>query len=154
MEKIIVRENWVDIAKGIGIILVVMGHACCPVLPHGIIYSFHMPFFFFLSGLFICRQCETNFYNYVKKNFRSLLVPYFYFNILSIIFYYVMSIIFHKELLLGSVQDNLIGIIVGMRFGCPYHHVLWFLPCLFFAKILVYLLYKVSRNGGRLSENP
>ena len=30
MENTIVRENWVDIAKGIGIILVVMGHANCP----------------------------------------------------------------------------------------------------------------------------
>lgn len=53
MENTIVRENWVDIAKGIGIILVVMGHANCPEIPHGIIYSFHMPLFFFLSGLFI-----------------------------------------------------------------------------------------------------
>ena len=79
------RENWVDIVKGIGIILVVMGHAGCPVLPHGIIYSFHMPLFFFLSGLFINRQCEKDFCTYVKKNFRSLLLPYFYFNILSII---------------------------------------------------------------------
>lgn len=77
------RENWVDIVKGIGIILVVMGHAGCPVLPHGIIYSFHMPLFFFLSGLFINRQCEKDFCTYVKKNFRSLLLPYFYFNILS-----------------------------------------------------------------------
>ena len=34
------RETWVDIAKGIGIILVIIGHANCPNLPHGIIYSF------------------------------------------------------------------------------------------------------------------
>ena len=140
------RENWVDIVKGIGIILVVMGHAGCPVLPHGIIYSFHMPLFFFLSGLFIKRQCEKDFCTYVKKNFRSLLLPYFYFNILSIIFYYIMSCIFHKELLLGSVQDNLIGIFVGMRFGSPYHHLLWFLPCLFFAKIIVYPMIKLFQK--------
>lgn len=44
------RENWVDIAKGIGIVLVVMGHACCPKIPHGIIYSFHMPLFFSFRG--------------------------------------------------------------------------------------------------------
>lgn len=97
------RETWVDIAKGIGIILVIMGHANCPNLPHGIIYSFHMPLFFFLSGLFISRQCENNFRIYLKKNFKSLLLPYFYFNIISIAFYYTMSIMFHKELLIGNV---------------------------------------------------
>lgn len=118
------RENWVDIAKGIGIVLVVMGHACCPKIPHGIIYSFHMPLFFFLSGFFISRQCKNDFYTYLKKNIKSLLLPYFYFNLISIAFNYIMSIIFHKELLVGNVQDNLIGIFVGMRFGSPYHHVL------------------------------
>ena len=146
------RETWVDIAKGIGIILVIIGHANCPNLPHGIIYSFHMPLFFFLSRLFISRQCENNFHIYLKKNFKSLLLPYFYFNIISIAFYYTMSIMFHKELLIGNVQDNLIGIFVGMRFGSPYHHVLWFLPCLFFAKMLAYPIFKLSKiqfGGGK-----
>lgn len=146
------RENWVDIAKGIGIVLVVMGHACCPKIPHGIIYSFHMPLFFFLSGVFISRQCKNDFYTYLKKNIKSLLLPYFYFNLISIAFNYIMSIIFHKELLVGNVQDNLIGIFVGMRFGSPYHHVLWFLPCLFFAKMLAYPIFKLSKiqfGGGK-----
>lgn len=59
------RDNWVDCAKGIGIILVVYGHVArglvkagieVPVdfynLTDSIVYSFHMPLFFFLSGLF------------------------------------------------------------------------------------------------------
>lgn len=153
MENTIVRENWVDIAKGIGIILVVMGHANCPEIPHGIIYSFHMPLFFFLSGLFISKQCKCEFQLYLKKNFRSLLLPYFYFNLICIAFHYTMSAIFHKELLLGSVTDNIVGIFIGIRFGSPYHHVLWFLPCLFFAKMLVYPILRFSKfqfGGGKL----
>lgn len=142
------RENWVDIAKGIGIILVVMGHACCPKIPHGIIYSFHMPLFFFLSGLFISKQCKCEFQLYLKKNFRSLLLPYFYFNLISIAFHYSMSVIFHKELLEGSVTDNIVGIFIGMRWGSQYHHVLWFLPCLFFAKMLIYPVFKYVIGGG------
>lgn len=143
------RENWVDIAKGIGIILVVMGHACCPKIPHGIIYSFHMPLFFFLSGLFISKQCKCEFQLYLKKNFRSLLLPYFYFNLISIAFHYSMSVIFHKELLEGSVTDNIVGIFIGMRWGSQYHHVLWFLPCLFFAKMLIYPVFKYVNGGGK-----
>ena len=59
------RTDWVDYAKAIGIILVVYGHVARGLnssgiqIPKGIytlidsvIYSFHMPLFFFLSGLF------------------------------------------------------------------------------------------------------
>lgn len=68
------REIWADVAKGVGIILVIMGHANCPNLPHGIICSFHMPLFFFLSGLFISRQCENDFYIYLKNNTLLILM--------------------------------------------------------------------------------
>jgi len=59
------RDAWVDYAKAIGILLVVYGHVARGVynadIPldvalyervDSIIYSFHMPLFFFLSGLF------------------------------------------------------------------------------------------------------
>lgn len=45
------RLIWIDNAKGIGILLVVLGHTYgIPVQLHHIIYSFHMPLFFILSG--------------------------------------------------------------------------------------------------------
>ena len=48
------RYYEIDVAKGIGILLVMLGH----ILPNNsflrmIIYSFHMPLFFILSGLVI-----------------------------------------------------------------------------------------------------
>lgn len=59
------RVDWVDYAKAIGIILVVYGHVARGLynagmampestyrLADSIVYSFHMPLFFFLSGLF------------------------------------------------------------------------------------------------------
>lgn len=59
------RTSWVDYAKAIGIILVVYGHVARGLYNSGIhfsepvyalidsvLYSFHMPLFFFLSGLF------------------------------------------------------------------------------------------------------
>nr|WP_276330832.1 acyltransferase family protein [Serratia inhibens] len=61
------REAWVDYAKGIGIILVVFDHVNRGLysanihlsesfyqLTDSVIYSFHIPLFFFLSGLFFC----------------------------------------------------------------------------------------------------
>lgn len=58
------RLVWIDIAKGVGIIFVVVGHAGRGILNAGIadesgilpiidraIYAFHMPFFFILAGI-------------------------------------------------------------------------------------------------------
>lgn len=44
------RIAWVDIAKGLGIFLVVLGHTYRKNPVQNWIYSFHMPLFFILSG--------------------------------------------------------------------------------------------------------
>ena len=49
------RVGYVDIAKGIGITLVVMGHndfALISPFAHKLIYSFHMPVFFFMTSAY------------------------------------------------------------------------------------------------------
>ena len=48
------RIEWIDIAKGFGILLVILGHTIaydCSHIVYNSIYSFHMPLFFFLSGV-------------------------------------------------------------------------------------------------------
>lgn len=40
------RIGWVDTAKGIGLLLVIIGHLPIPLVPVWI-YTFHMPLFFF-----------------------------------------------------------------------------------------------------------
>lgn len=45
------RIEEVDIAKGIGMILVISGHLCASAPLRNFIYSFHMPLFFILSGI-------------------------------------------------------------------------------------------------------
>lgn len=44
------RELWIDCARGIAILLVIVGHTISGVLS-GAIYSFHMPLFFIFSGI-------------------------------------------------------------------------------------------------------
>lgn len=45
------RDIAVDVAKGIGILLVILGHLKNPLMDF--IYAFHMPLFFFVSGMFV-----------------------------------------------------------------------------------------------------
>lgn len=40
----------IDIAKGIGMIFVLIGHLQVPSILKNYLYSFHMPLFFFLGG--------------------------------------------------------------------------------------------------------
>ena len=64
------RIKWVDIAKGIGIILVIVGHTIA--LEYSApIYTFHMPLFFFLSGLFL--NTDVKLEAFIKKKAKSIL---------------------------------------------------------------------------------
>lgn len=58
------RIKYIDIAKGIGILLVIIGHSFPESFIQRLCYCFHMPLFFFISGL-----C----YNHLKYDFRKLL---------------------------------------------------------------------------------
>lgn len=71
------RIDWIDTAKGLCMILVIVGHT----LPYGnlmrnFIFSFHMPAFFFLTG-YTARRPDTwqGFARRVKKDFAALIVP-------------------------------------------------------------------------------
>ena len=93
------RVDWVDAAKGFGIILVVVGHATRGLLGARIltetasvqyvdtwIYSFHMPLFFFLTGLFIARSAEKNtLLHFIFDKVATLAYPYFVWSIITIL---------------------------------------------------------------------
>lgn len=63
-----------DIAKGIGIILVILGHSPLPSPIGKYIYGFHMPLFFIISGYFL--SCKLPIRDYFLKRCRQLMWPY------------------------------------------------------------------------------
>ena len=72
------RIEQMDIARGMGILLVVLGHNHVCASGTAIflsIYSFHVPLFFFLSGLFHKRQVSLT--KDICKRAKKLLLPYF-----------------------------------------------------------------------------
>ena len=46
------RQNYIDVMRGIGILLVMLGHSIATINEptNKLILSFHMPLFFFISG--------------------------------------------------------------------------------------------------------
>lgn len=97
MSSSIARSEWVDSAKGIGISLVVYGHVSRGVINSGImensmlfqyvdsvIYTFHMPLFFFLSGLFLLSSFNTKgFVKTSSSKLDSILYPYVLWSLLQ-----------------------------------------------------------------------
>ena len=74
------RYPHIDIAKGLLIILVVLGHISTGNdLDHKYIFWFHMPAFFILSGLFLAKERPMR--DEAKNRFRRLIVPYLVFSL-------------------------------------------------------------------------
>lgn len=75
--------HWVNSAKGIGVILVVLGHLLYESnIPYvnQVIYSFHMPLFFILSGYIQKKEIKNDF---LKKKAKRLLIPFLAFTIIG-----------------------------------------------------------------------
>ena len=84
------RADWVDVAKGVGIVLVVLGHALDGLIQAGLvtrhsawgqlfflIYTFHMPLFFFLAGLFVKARLEKDRNEFLRSAATRIAWPYF-----------------------------------------------------------------------------
>lgn len=132
------RQPEVDVAKGIGIYLVVLAHCCGDSLMGNLINSFHMPLFFFLSGLFLFRKEET-FRHFVVKKAKSLLFPCLLFGIILSTYSTIMDAMRGD----GTIPIGLryIGLFINTRHN-PYPGSLWFFLALFLIEFMLYFLHK------------
>ena len=116
-----------DILKGIGIVLMIIGHL---LMGQGtrlfdFIYSFHMPLFFIVAGYFYKQESLPELF---KKNRDQLLSPYLVMCIIII----VLTQIQHSH----DINLDLIRTIKGMGPG-------WFLLAMFWARIEFYCILKL-----------
>ena len=64
------RKKYIDILKGIGIFYVILGHVTHTSFLFRYIYSFHMPLFFFISGMLFVpfKMAREKYFDIVKKS--------------------------------------------------------------------------------------
>ncbi|NTX78189.1 acyltransferase [Serratia proteamaculans] len=143
------REAWVDYAKGIGIILVVFGHVNRGLYSAGIhlsesfyqltdsvIYSFHMPLFFFLSGLFFVQSLERKGKGrFILSKIDTIVYPYIIWSLLQGTVEVVLSRYTNNS---ASLNDML------ALFTHPRAQ-FWFLYALFMVFVLATLLYNKNK---------
>lgn len=132
------RIEWIDTAKGLGILLVMLGHLEIDALEEWI-YSFHMPMFFFLSGYVF--KAESDFFTFLKKKCRTILIPYFFMGFLIILYETIIDLI-DKTYTFKGLLEKLHTLLIQIR-GWD----LWFLASLFWLNIIFFILIKLCRNA-------
>ena len=72
------RIDWIDCVKGLGILLVYIGHCYIPTV-NDFIYSFHMPLFFIVSGFLWdnSKYQQMSIRDFAEKKFKAYIIPYF-----------------------------------------------------------------------------
>ncbi|MDE2429225.1 MAG: acyltransferase family protein, partial [Burkholderiales bacterium] len=131
------RNPTIDIAKGLGIILVVLGHNWIVAHEHGelfrVIFSFHMPLFFFLSGVVL--KGSDSFRQFAFHRADTLLKPYLL----------VLSTWGLARIVLASVP--IVPYFLGLLYGTGYTIEwvpLWYLPHLFIALLVSWCLLRCA----------
>lgn len=123
------RIEWIDLAKGFCIFLVVLNHVSqyakvnYPLANQ--LQAFRMPLYFILSGLFF-KQYE-GFFGFLKRKTNKLLIPFLFFLVCtSLLPYWAQYHKFQWPLLCGKAPF--------------YNGPIWFLLCLFEVNVLFFLI--------------
>lgn len=122
------RIEWLDIAKGIGIFLVVYAHARAPY--NSYIYNFHMPFFFLISGMLYKPGGDLK--KYVLRKVQTLYIPFVSWNLIFII---GKSILRHQSV----SPEYIIQVVFTLQKDGEFLGAIWFLGALF----LIAVIYKI-----------
>lgn len=115
----ITRNSWIDIAKGMAIILMVLGHSSLPNVLEYFIFAFHMPLFFIASGY------TTDWNKYALKEYfwhkcKTLLLPFSIYGVIVLLLLQGIGDLDGRHLLAHGWQG----------------YALWFIPVLFISLIL------------------
>lgn len=161
------RINWIDIAKAFSIFSIVLGHSSTGIL-FKFTYSFNSVIFFVLAGITFCQSSSSDLFLkfdgrpisvFIRKNIKSILLPYFTWSIISIIIYSAIgnkvSFVANNLQVNFSLFKNLLGMIYGnsetgyFEWNRPF----WFLTCLLSVEVIFYfILVFLNKIKGRVKS--
>ncbi len=122
------RIGWIDIAKGIAIICTIVGHSIGKARVVSLIFSFHMPLFFMLSGYTLKKIPLSELKLATVKDFKRLIIP--------VLIVFAVDFLLQLFLFGASVPVLLKTDIKKILWGTLNKGggVLWFLIALFYSK--------------------
>ncbi len=136
------RSEYIDIAKGLGILAVIWGHIIVKHWTGKVVYSFHMPLFFFISGMLFVKEKYPAFGAFAKVCARRLLVPYVCYSVIT----WGIWALFHwiTRSPVDSYWAPLLQTVLAQGSGqfMVHNSPLWFIPCLFAVEMMYYPISK------------
>lgn len=131
-----------DMARGIAIILVVMGHSIFINDSLNIwLSTFHLPAFFLISGWLMQEknEYEASYTAILKRKAIGILIPYLWFSIGSLFLDFIKVLLdrFTPDVLITHAMETI---------TFQGYSVMWFLPVLFLAELFVLLLLKALHS--------
>lgn len=145
------RKPELDVAKGLALLSVVLGH----VIPlHGTfsnwIFSFHMPLFFFLTGMTFRPEKYAGFGMFLKDKWKKRIVPYFVIVFVGFVICMIRPS-YREPVMNDGLQYQLLAIFYYARPMNLYVGQAWYLVALFMAELFAYSwlrLFGAEEKGG------
>jgi len=142
------RDITIDVMKGIGILLVLLGHVW-PPLPviHNIAASFHMPMFFMVAGYFSKSYSEVMSLGVTIRHYAKRLIPPYLVTMVVICLWIMLKaylgVVSWNEVLIRFVSIFWADVNpLHLPIGNTSIGVVWFLLALFWTKVLLLIVTK------------
>ena len=135
------RIDFVDLTKGVCIILVVMAHvggAFEQLDTNSMLSCFRMPLYFFISGVFF--KSYEGLFGFILRKINKLIIPFLFFYLSAFLMKYIVWKIAPGVFQLPVSWNELLVVFHGhdlIKFNPP----IWFLLALFNCNILFYLIH-------------
>ncbi len=139
------RIAWVDVAKGIAMFLVVLGHNPLPPAAVRIVYCLNVPIFFLMSGYTFRTEKYSSLRQLINVLAKRVLLPYIFMNFAAFgVFYWTRDLAPDlagaRQLFWGMIYG--VGDNGSLRFNIP----LWFLPCIFVVQCFWYCIDRYGKK--------
>ena len=142
------REALYDKMKGIGMLLLFWGHLFTyGSVPFSLIFAFHMPLFFFISGLLL--HPTDRYVDYIKKCIRKYIVPYIFFWCVGFLIMIVKWAIGLDSL---DWQGYLKATLHNLAPNQGYVGAIWFLPVLAVSLVLTNFIVNTSIHKSEIGK--
>lgn len=148
------RDIILDIAKGVSMILIVVGHSCCPNVLNRFIYWFHVPLFFFVSGWFLKDRYVASPKRLFISRFKGIYLPMIKWTTVFILLHNIFAF-FHfnsSEITFSEMGEEFFKTITLRSSGESLVGTYWFLISLIFCTFYSELWLRTLRRFGRISS--
>ena len=128
------RKQWLDIAKGITIILMVIGHSSIPDYLSNFIFAFHMPLFFISSGL-VTNWGKYNIKHFVVHKLHTLIFPFVIYSSIVLVLLKISGGVDVSQILYKGWEG----------------YALWFIPVLFLSLTINKIIKLINHKYLRIT---